>query len=94
MVVELFEMRFVYKLCRLRFMPPASPRGWSGVNAHRDFKPVCPQVLPKNIIENETQALFYMTVGRLKYMKKLLPYLENQSEDCLYLNIYAPRQGK
>ena len=35
---------------RLRFMPPASPRAWTGVNQQRDFKPVCPQVLPKNLI--------------------------------------------
>ena len=33
-----------------------------------------------------------MTAGRLAYMRRLLPYLEDQSEDCLYLNIYAPRQ--
>ena len=28
------------------------------------------------------------------YLRKLLPYLRNQSEDCLYLNIYAPVTGK
>jgi neuroligin len=31
---------------------------------------------------------------RLVYLRKLLPYLRNQSEDCLYLNIYAPVTGK
>lgn len=35
-----------------------------------------------------------MPKGRLEYLKRLLPYLINQSEDCLYLNIYAPIQGK
>ena len=35
---------------RLRFMPPASPRAWTGINQQREFKPVCPQVLPKNLI--------------------------------------------
>lgn len=35
-----------------------------------------------------------MPKGRLEYLRRLLPYLQNQSEDCLYLNIYAPVQGK
>jgi hypothetical protein len=35
-----------------------------------------------------------MPKGRLEYLKRLLPYLKNQSEDCLYLNIYAPIQGE
>jgi neuroligin len=35
-----------------------------------------------------------MPKGRVEYLKRLLPYLRNQSEDCLYLNIYAPAQGK
>ena len=77
----------------LRFMPPASPRAWSGIIQHRDFKPVCPQILPNNVIGNESMALKYMTSGRLEYMRRLLPYLDDQSEDCLYLNIYAPRHG-
>lgn len=56
------------------------------------FSAVCPQRLPD--IANETAALERMPRGRLDYLKRLLPYLKNQSEDCLYLNIYAPIQGK
>lgn len=56
------------------------------------FSAVCPQRLPD--IANETAALERMPRGRLEYLKRLLPYLKNQSEDCLYLNIYAPIQGK
>lgn len=35
-----------------------------------------------------------MPKGRLEYLKRLMPYLKNQSEDCLYLNIFAPLQSK
>lgn len=56
------------------------------------FGPVCPQRLPN--IANETAALEKMPKGRLEYLRRLLPYLQNQSEDCLYLNVYVPIQGK
>lgn len=56
------------------------------------FGPVCPQRLPNTA--NETAALERMPKGRLEYLRRLLPHLQNQSEDCLYLNIYVPIQGE
>uniref|UniRef100_A0A8D9E0V9 Neuroligin-4, Y-linked n=1 Tax=Cacopsylla melanoneura TaxID=428564 RepID=A0A8D9E0V9_9HEMI len=74
----------------LRFMPPVSGAQWSGVKVADRFSPVCPQNLPRPARTNNTNANIR---GRLDYLHRLIPYLTNQSEDCLYLNIYAPAQG-
>ncbi|KAI4474385.1 hypothetical protein M0802_015629 [Mischocyttarus mexicanus] len=68
----------------LRFTPPRSPQPWRGVKHSLEFAPVCPQVLP-NLTDEVKPA-------RYEYLEKHLQYLKNQSEDCLYLNIYAPHQ--
>lgn len=54
--------------------------------------PACPQKLPD--LDDERLLLEKMPKGRLDYIKRLIPYLKNQSEDCLYLNIFAPLQSK
>ncbi|KZC13418.1 Neuroligin-4, Y-linked [Dufourea novaeangliae] len=69
----------------LRFMPPVSGALWHGVKVADKFGPVCPQRLP--------ELSDKMPKGRVQYLRRLLPYLRNQSEDCLYLNIYAPVQA-
>ena len=76
----------------LRFMPPMSAAQWQGVRLAHHYPAVCPQRLPA--IANETLALQRMPRGRLDALRRLLPLLANQSEDCLYLNIYAPTEGR
>lgn len=76
----------------LRFMPPVTSPHWKGVKLADQQGPVCPQKYPD--VSNETEALKKMPLGRYKYLKRLIPQLTNQSEDCLYLNIYVPSSGK
>jgi len=73
-------------------MPPVTPSNWIGIKSALSPGPVCPQNFPD--ISNETEALKVMTKNRLKLLKRILPTLSNQSEDCLYLNIFSPIVGK
>lgn len=76
----------------LRFMPPVTVSPWRGIRQADRYSPVCPQRFPD--LSNETEALKRMPRGRLETLKKLVPMLTNQSEDCLYLNIFTPYSSK
>lgn len=75
-----------------RLQPPAPPARWNGTRLADSLPPVCPQRYPD--ISNVTAALRLMPKDRYLQLRRLIPLLANQSEDCLRLNIYVPASGK
>ncbi|XP_017759226.1 PREDICTED: neuroligin-4, X-linked-like [Eufriesea mexicana] len=75
----------------LRFRPPISPIPWDGIKLADSFGAVCPQHFPD--ISNDTAALLQMPRSRYQQLKRLYMFLTNQSEDCLFLNLYIHGSG-
>lgn len=69
-----------------RFQPPEAPASWSEVRNATTFAPVCPQnvhgMLPG----------IMLPVWFTDNLEVVAGYVQNQSEDCLYLNIYVPME--
>ncbi|XP_032529857.1 neuroligin-2-like isoform X1 [Danaus plexippus] len=74
-----------------RLGPPPPPDPWPGTRLADTFPPVCPQRYPD--ISNKSAALSKMPLGIYNELKATIPLLVNQSEDCLYLNIFVPGSG-
>lgn len=75
----------------LRFQPAHEQDSWNGTFVADKFGPVCPQMFPH--LQNKTAALLRMSALRYDHLKRLIPDLQHQSEDCLNLNIYVPSKG-
>ncbi|KAM3868657.1 neuroligin-2-like [Diretmus argenteus] len=69
-----------------RFQPPEAPGSWQEIRNATHFAPVCPQnvhgVLPE----------IMLPVWFTDNLDAAATYVQNQSEDCLYLNVYVPTE--
>ncbi|CAL4079488.1 unnamed protein product, partial [Meganyctiphanes norvegica] len=72
-----------------RFSPTMSPLPWEGVRKCVTTPLSCPQPLVGSPGAGEEPP----PPERAKLLARLRPLLQRQSEDCLYLNIYAPHDG-
>ena len=74
----------------LRFMPPTAPTDkWTGIHMALKFRPVCPQKVP-----DIADLAGRLPRSRVQHYQRLVPFLQDQTEDCLYLNIYRPIPGR
>ncbi|CAO1308344.1 unnamed protein product [Diamesa serratosioi] len=73
-------------------MPPVTPSTWKNTRLADHFSPVCPQTVP--VADTGMEALLEMPRGRLAQLRRMKPLLANHSEDCLYLNMYVPREDE
>lgn len=69
-----------------RFMPPEAPSSWSGIKNATHFAPVCPQNIHNAVPE------IMMPIWFTFNLDIVTTYIQDQHEDCLYLNIYVPTE--
>ncbi|CAL1593106.1 unnamed protein product [Knipowitschia caucasica] len=70
-----------------RFQPPEPPLSWPEIRNATHFAPVCPQ----SIVEGRLPDVM-LPVWFTNSMDVVSSYVQDQSEDCLYLNIYVPTE--
>ncbi|XP_043348173.1 neuroligin-1 isoform X2 [Dermochelys coriacea] len=70
-----------------RFQPPEPPSPWSDIKNATQFASVCPQ----NIIEGRLPEVM-LPVWFTNNLDVVSTYVQDQNEDCLYLNIYVPTE--
>ncbi|XP_065105314.2 neuroligin-3a isoform X1 [Paramisgurnus dabryanus] len=69
-----------------RFLPPEAPSSWSGIKNATHFAPVCPQNIHNAVPE------IMMPIWFTYNLDIVATYIQEQNEDCLYLNIYVPTE--
>uniref|UniRef100_A0A8B9LQI4 Neuroligin 3 n=1 Tax=Astyanax mexicanus TaxID=7994 RepID=A0A8B9LQI4_ASTMX len=69
-----------------RFLPPEAPSSWSGIKNATHFAPVCPQNIHNAVPE------IMMPIWFTFNLDIVATYIQDQNEDCLYLNIYVPTE--
>ncbi|XP_071608745.1 neuroligin-1 isoform X2 [Heliangelus exortis] len=70
-----------------RFQPPEPPSPWADIKNTTQFAAVCPQ----NIIEGRLPEVM-LPVWFTNNLDVVSTYVQDQNEDCLYLNIYVPTE--
>lgn len=73
-----------------RFQAPEPPNSWSGIRNATQFGPVCPQYLEDRFLLSDMLPVWFTA-----NLDTVASYVQEQSEDCLFLNIYVPTdEGK
>ncbi|KAI4898157.1 hypothetical protein NFI96_033731, partial [Prochilodus magdalenae] len=70
-----------------RFQPPEPPMSWPGIRNATQFAAVCPQFLEDRFLLNDMLPVWFTA-----NLDTVVTYVQDQSEDCLYLNIYVPTE--
>ncbi|XP_030635640.1 neuroligin 4 X-linked a isoform X4 [Chanos chanos] len=60
---------------------------WPGIRNATQFAPVCPQFLEDRFLLNDMLPVWFTA-----NLDTVVTYVQDQSEDCLYLNIYVPTE--
>uniref|UniRef100_A0A673KSE6 Neuroligin 4 X-linked b n=1 Tax=Sinocyclocheilus rhinocerous TaxID=307959 RepID=A0A673KSE6_9TELE len=70
-----------------RFQVPEPPASWPGIRNATQFAPVCPQYLEDRLLLTDMLPVWFTA-----NLDTVASYVHEQSEDCLYLNIYVPTE--
>lgn len=70
-----------------RFQAPEPPSSWPGIRNATQFAPVCPQYLEDRLLLTDMLPVWFTA-----NLDTVATYVHDQSEDCLYLNIYVPTE--
>lgn len=70
-----------------RFQVPEPPASWPGIRNATQFAPVCPQYLEDRYLLSDMLPVWFTA-----NLDTVATYVQDQSEDCLYLNIYVPTE--